>query len=172
MATKKTAEKTTAKKSTNKKKVEKVTKSASKEKEISDKPKSANKKSDKATKDLELEKSVFNFKIEYFGKKITQQQRIQHCRLPGHNPYAEAIVTAFEKLSDGLKRDKELVLATLNVAGYYSSKIYEFIPNELQIDRDIVIAATKNGSTLELFDKKFQGDRDVVLSAVSNGGRV
>ena len=170
MATKKTAGKTTVKKSTSKKKGEVVTTSTSKEKKVSDKTKSADKKFDKATKDLELEKSVFNFKIEYFGKKITQQKRIQHSRFPAHNPYAVAIITSFEKSSDELKKDKDTVLAALNEAGYYSSKIYELISKDFQDDRDIVIAATKNGSSLELFDKKFQGDRDIVLSAVSNGG--
>ncbi len=85
------------------------------------------KENPKNTPKLDPKKEELQFKIEHFGKKIDQRNR------GGYDFYADKIITAFEKSSDELKNDKEIVLdakeryLSWSVRNFRVTKIWYFV---------------------------------------------
>ena len=72
---------------------------------------------------------------------------------------------ALEFTPEDLQRDREIVMAAVNQVGW----ALEFESQDLQKDKDIVLAAVnQDGSALEFASLELQGDCDVVLEAAEH----
>ncbi len=70
-------------------------------------------------------------------------------------------------IRDGLKKDREIVLAAVKQSGYV---IYQ-ADESFKKDREIVLAAVQQiGLALEYVDESFRKDREIVLAAVRENG--
>jgi len=75
---------------------------------------------------------------------------------------------ALEYVYEGLKGDKELVLAAINQDG----SVFQYASKKLKEDREVVLAAVRNWFELRLVSEEMKGDKEVVLMAVNYNGNL
>ena len=78
---------------------------------------------------------------------------------------------SYQFISEELKKDKDIIIASIDNEHEYSYVNFKFVNNELKSDKEFVLQVVKlNGFAVKFVSDELRRDKEVAMAAVTQNG--